>query len=85
MSISFDAELGDDVRNAAREAGVGLSAWLADAAAAKLRATALGEFLERWEREHGPIAPDELARAEAELRLRPRERRAQASGALDAR
>ena len=69
MSISLDAQLGDDVRNAARKAGMGLSAWLADAAAAKLRALALGEFLDHWEREHGPLAPDELARAEAELRL----------------
>jgi hypothetical protein len=85
ISISFDAELGDEVRNAAKKAGVGLSAWLADAAAAKLRAIALGEFLDRWERKHGPLAPDELVRAETELRLQLGERRGQPSSALDAR
>ena len=85
MSISLDAELGDDVRNAARKAGMGLSAWLADAAAAKLRTMALGEFLDQWERDHGPIAPGELVRAETELRLRPREKRSQPSSARGAR
>ncbi len=44
MSVSFDGELGDAARDAARRAGVGLSAWLAAAAAAKLRADALAEF-----------------------------------------
>ena len=38
LSISFDPELGDAVRAAAAEAGKPLSAWLADAAASKLRA-----------------------------------------------
>jgi hypothetical protein len=85
MSISLDAELGDEVRNAARKAGVGLSAWLAAAAAAKLRAMVLGEFLDHWEREHGPLAPDELERAETELRLRLPDRGSQPSSTLDAR
>jgi hypothetical protein len=35
ISISFDAGLGDQVRDAARKAGTGLSSWLAGAAAAK--------------------------------------------------
>jgi hypothetical protein len=70
MSISFEAELGDAVRSAARRAGEGLSSWLADAAAAKLRSEALGEFLDTWEREHGPVTPDELSHAEQELGLR---------------
>ncbi len=46
MSVPFDAVLGDDVRRPAREAGVGLSSWLAGAAAAKLRAEALRGFLD---------------------------------------
>ena len=40
-------KLGDDIRRAAREAGVGLSSWLAGAAAAKLRAGALQRFPRR--------------------------------------
>ena len=71
MSISMDPDLGDDVRAAARASGKGLSSWMAEAAAAKLRAQALGEFLDDWEREHGAFTAEELATAEANLRLRP--------------
>ncbi len=74
FSISFDAELGDDVRAAAARAGMPLSSWLAEAAAAKLRAGALEEFLDQWEKRHGPITADELSRAESELGLRKRKR-----------
>lgn len=70
MSVSFDADLGDEVRQAARAAGVGLSAWLAQAAAARLRAEALRAYLDAWEGEHGPLSAEDLARAEAELGLR---------------
>ena len=70
MSISFDADLGESVRAAAQRAGIGLSSWLADAAAAKLRAEALAEFLNGWEEQHGPLTADELAAAEHELGLR---------------
>ena len=67
MSISFDPELGDAVRNAAAKAGRPLSAWLAEAAASKLRAEALAEFIAAWESEHGVLTRDEIARAEREL------------------
>lgn len=70
MSVSFDAVLGDEVRAAAQRAGKGISSWLAEAAAAKLRAEALAEFLDAWESEHGPLSAEELGRAEAELGLR---------------
>ncbi len=70
MSVSFDGELGDAVREAARRAGVGLSAWLAAAAAAKLRSEALAEFLDSWETTNPALTPEELARAERELGLR---------------
>ena len=46
------------------------SSWLAQAAAARLRADALREFLDTWETEQGTLTPDELVRAEAELGLR---------------
>lgn len=67
MSVSFDPELGDAVRSAAAQAGKPLSAWLAEAAASKLRAEALAEFLAGWEAEHGVLTAEEIARAEAEL------------------
>lgn len=70
LSISFDAELGDAVRNAAARAGEGVSSWLADAAGTKLRSEALAEFLGGWESEHGALTADEIAEAERELGLR---------------
>ena len=69
LSISFDASLGDQVRDAARKAGTGLSSWLAGAAAARLRAEALEDFLETWEEKHGTLTAAELSRAERELGL----------------
>lgn len=67
MSISLAPELGDSVRAAAERAGMSLSAWLADAAAARLRRQALGEFLADWQAQHGAITPEELAKARSEL------------------
>ncbi len=69
LSVSFDPELGDAVRSAASRAGKPLSSWLAEAAASKLRAEALAEFLVGWEAEHGALTPQEIARAERELGL----------------
>ncbi len=67
LSISFDPALGDAVRDSARHQGSSISAWLADAAAAKLRAEALVDYLERWEAAHGALSTEELAAAAAEL------------------
>jgi hypothetical protein len=69
LSVSFDPDLGDAVRAAARQRGGGVSGWLADAAAAKLRAEALVDFLDAWEAEHGLLTAAELAQAAAELAL----------------
>jgi hypothetical protein len=69
LSVSFDPDLGDAVRAAAQRSGRGLSGWLADAAAARLRADALAEFLDAWETEHGELTAQELARATAEMGL----------------
>jgi hypothetical protein len=67
LSISFDPKLGNQVREAARKARSPLSSWLAQAAAAKLRADALGKFLDDWEEQHGKLSQEELARATKEL------------------
>ncbi len=69
LSVSFDPDLGDAVRAAATRSGGGLSGWLAEAAAAKLRVEALADFLDAWEAEHGPLTADELSTAAAELGL----------------
>jgi len=67
LSVSFDANLGNQVREAARKAKAPLSLWLAQAAAAKLRTDALGKFLDDWEEQHGTLSQEELARATKEL------------------
>lgn len=69
LSVSFDPDLGDAVRAAARKRGGGVSRWLADAAAAKLRTEALADFLDNWEAEHGSLTAAEMATAAAELAL----------------
>jgi hypothetical protein len=69
LSISFEPELGDAVRSAAAQAGKPVSAWLAEAAASKLRAEALAEFLDDWEAGHGPLTAAEIAVAERDLGL----------------
>lgn len=69
LSVSFDAELGDEVRAAAKRSGRGLSGWLADAATTRLRAEALADLLDDWEAEHGELTAEDLARATAELGL----------------
>jgi hypothetical protein len=69
LSVSFDPDLGDAVRAAAKRSGRGLSGWLAEAAAARLRSEALAEFLDSWEAEHGKLTAEELAQATAELGL----------------
>jgi hypothetical protein len=71
LSVSFDPDLGDAVRAAAKRSGRGVSRWLADAATARLRADALAEFLDAWEAEHGELTAVELARAAEELGLAP--------------
>ncbi len=69
LSVSFDPNLGDAVRAAAKRSGRGLSGWLAEAAAARLRSEALADFLDSWEAEHGALTAEELAQATAELGL----------------
>ena len=67
MSVSLEATLGDQVRAAARKAGMGISSWLAEAAQDKLRAEALREYLDDWQKEHGPFTPEERREADRKL------------------
>ena len=75
MSVSMDPALGDDIRAAADRAGLSVSAWLAQAAAARLRWQALADFLSGWQAKHGPITAAELAKARAELGYPARSKR----------
>jgi hypothetical protein len=75
LSISLAPDLGEDVRVAAERAGMSVSAWLAQAAAAELRRQALRDFLDDWQTKHGRITPSELAKARNELGYAPARRK----------
>lgn len=59
--------LPEELIDAARGLTDNLSGYAADALATKVRHELLGQELERYEREHGPIDPAAIADAEAEL------------------
>jgi hypothetical protein len=85
MSISFAPELGEAVREAAADADMSVSDWLAQAAETKLRQdtearilqeaedrrrnAGLLEFLREWQAEHGAFTEEELAHAARDLGL----------------
>lgn len=58
MAISLDPTLAKRIRRAA--AGQPISAWLADAAARKLRAQGLLKVVEEFEAEQGALRAEEL-------------------------
>lgn len=70
LSITMDPDLGSAVRDAAARDGMSVSAWLAEAAADRLRNDLLGRALDRWEEEDGPFSDDELDAAAKALGIR---------------
>ena len=67
LSISLEKDLSERVRAAARRARTPVSAWMAEAAKAKLRRESLVEFFEEYEAEHGVFTEEEKRRADEEL------------------
>jgi hypothetical protein len=67
-SISLPPPLDDAIERAAAMEGTTVSAWLASAAAHRLRMQAGWEGLEAWEAEHGALTPEELAAGRARAR-----------------
>ena len=74
-SISLPSELADAIDQAATAEGTTVSAWIAESAAHRLRMDAGRQGVAEWERQHGPLTPDELAdglaRARAIVRRQP--------------
>jgi hypothetical protein len=60
FAISFVEDLESDVREAAREDGLSISAWLAEAARERIRQKHMDAFISAYEREHGEITEDEM-------------------------
>ena len=68
LGISVQADLGAEVRRSAREGGVSISAWIAEAVEKKLRHEAFVAFMENdWDGPEGAITVEERARAVAEF------------------
>ncbi len=70
IAVSFDPELARAVRKAAGKQTT--SAWLADAARRKLRASGLLRAVREWEAEHGAITGEELRAVRLERSRRRR-------------
>jgi predicted transcriptional regulator len=68
LSITMDPDLGGAVREAAARSSTSVSAWLADAAADRLRNELLGAALDEWEAESTPFSDGELEAAARILR-----------------
>lgn len=64
MSVSFDLDLGEQIRYAAAQEQVSVSAWLAEAARDRLRNEGLAGAIKMWEEEFGPIPDEAKARAD---------------------
>jgi len=69
LSITMDPDLGSSVREAAARSGLSVSAWLAAAAAERLRNELLGAALDEWEAESTPFSDNELDAAARVLGL----------------
>jgi hypothetical protein len=74
LSITMDPELGTSVRKAAARSGTSVSAWMATAAADRLRNELLGAALDAWEAESTPFSNKELDAAARVLGLSRRGR-----------
>jgi hypothetical protein len=72
ITMTLDAELGAQVRDAAKRAGQSVSAWLAEAVQARLRHESLRAALDAWQEESGAFTQEELDAAAAELGLSQR-------------
>ena len=68
LSVTLDPKLGAAARKAAKLAKISLSAWIAEAAADRVRNEALGRALDAWEAEAGAFTDEELAAASDALK-----------------
>jgi hypothetical protein len=79
-SVSLPPELARAIDRAAADDGTTFSGWLAATAAHRLRLEAGRQAIAAWERDEGPLTPDELADGLARARaLLGRDRTTRAS------
>lgn len=66
IAISLDPELYETAKSRADEAGMSMSAWIAEAVKERFRQQALAEYLQAYQTEFGEFTEEEL-----ETALRP--------------
>ncbi len=71
FSVSFDDDLATEAQASAAAFGEPFSAWLAEAAARRLRQDALLAAVADFESEHGPLSARERADSRRRLGVRP--------------
>jgi hypothetical protein len=74
MSVSFDLGLGQAIRQSAQHHDQSVSAWLAGAAADRLRREALGEAVVEWESAFGALTDADVSDADRVLERAARRR-----------
>jgi predicted transcriptional regulator len=67
LSVALDDTVADQVAQAARRAGMSVSAWLNHAAENELAIEAGLDAVKEWEADHGALTPEELAVADSLL------------------
>ena len=67
ISISMDEDLVDEVQQAAEDAGMTVSAWIAQQAEDRIRLLGLAKLVDDWQKEHGYFTDEEMAEVHAEL------------------
>lgn len=69
ITITVADATSTEIRAAAAEAGMTVSAWIVDACGDRLRNQKLGRFLDEWEAEHGAFSEKEIEDAARRLGL----------------
>jgi hypothetical protein len=75
LSITLEPSLGAAVRKAAKRAGLSVSAWIAEATAARIRNVALRDALDAWDEEDGALTANEVQAAARALGMPARKAR----------
>ncbi|GAA3747094.1 hypothetical protein HDA32_001468 [Spinactinospora alkalitolerans] len=67
LSITVPEETLREIRRSAEEAGLSVSAWMSQAVELVLQTQAGLDFVAEYEETHGPLSPDSVSRAQAEI------------------
>ena len=68
LAITIDPEIHENILAAAARDGVSVSAWMTTAAREALRRRAGLAAVAEWEKQHGPLTPEEMNEARRSVR-----------------